>query len=361
MGGLRKILYVGQLWKGGTCLDRMRALQELGCSIVEFDTTRYLTPRSRIGSLLAHRLNWGPPIKELNRDLLEFTARAVPEATHIWIDKGKWVAPETLLQLRAQTGATLVHYTLDPQLAYNQSRHFHRSIPVYDALFTTKPFEFDLYIKRGANKVFLIDQSYDSKRFFPRELSTVDLREYGSDVCFIGRPERHYRNRLRAVLEVRANTKVWGPGWEKYAKRHRWAQKCIAGDALWGEKYPLALNATKIGLGFLSKYFGETTTTRTFEIPACGTFLLAERTEDHMKLFNEGKEAEFFGSDEELLEKINFFLAHASERKRIARAGYERCIKGGYSNLHRMQQVLELIDLSLLDGNQLPRQINVLR
>lgn len=328
----------------------MHALQELGCSVASFDTTQYLRSTSRIRDLFAHHLNWGSPITELNRDLLEFVADEARSVTHVWIDKGKWIAPETLLQLRALTGAVFIHYTLDPQLVFNRSRHFHRSIPLYDVLFTTKPFEFDLYKEAGARKVFLVDQAYDSKRFFPRKLASEEQYMYESDVCFIGHEEHHYSERLRVVMKTGGNIKVWGPGWKKYAEANPWARKCVAGDALWGESYPIALNAAKIALGLLTKRYGETTTTRTFEIPACETFMLAERTEDHLKLFEEGKEAEFFESDDELVDKVRYYLAHATERERIARAGHERCLKAGYSNMQRMQQVLDLVDSVLSSG-----------
>jgi spore maturation protein CgeB len=72
--------------------------------------------------------------------------------------------------------------------------------------------------------------------------------------------------------------------------------------------------------------------------------MLAERTEEHMELFKEGKEAQFFASREELLEKIEYYLEHENERKRIAQAGRKRCVSGGYSNHERLKQMLGIID-----------------
>jgi spore maturation protein CgeB len=100
------------------------------------------------------------------------------------------------------------------------------------------------------------------------------------------------------------------------------------------------LASTKIALGFLSKRIPETTTTRTFEIPAMGVFMLAERTADHLALFSEGREAEFFGSDEELREKLLFYLDHESSRARIAAAGRERCLKSEYHARTQLRRVL---------------------
>jgi spore maturation protein CgeB len=112
------------------------------------------------------------------------------------------------------------------------------------------------------------------------------------------------------------------------------------GDALWGSRYPRTLARAKIALGLLSKRIPETTTTRTFEIPAAAAFMLAERTNDHLALFEEGIEADFFTSDEELREKIQFYLTHDTVRTKIAAAGRRRCVKSGYHSEKQLRNVL---------------------
>src|SRR5829696_8072533 len=84
-------------------------------------------------------------------------------------------------------------------------------------------------------------------------------------------------------------------------------------------------------------------TSRTFEIPACGAFMLAERTDEHLRLFEEGKEAAYFGSNEELLEKVRYYLDHEDERRRIASAGRKRCLDSGYSHHERLKYMLSVV------------------
>ncbi len=76
---------------------------------------------------------------------------------------------------------------------------------------------------------------------------------------------------------------------------------------------------------------------------ACGKFMLAERTSEHLELFEEGKEAEFFGCNEELLDKTRFYLSHEKKREQIARAGRDRCLRSGYRHQDRLQHALDKI------------------
>ena len=44
--------------------------------------------------------------------------------------------------------------------------------------------------------------------------------------------------------------------------------------------------------------------------------MMAERTAEHLAMFEEGKEAAFFSNNEELLDKCSYYLAH--EQPQIA-------------------------------------------
>ncbi len=334
-----RMLYIGWLWDGATGAERMRVLARLGCEIVPFDITPYAKMGSRIEQSILGRTNTGRGVFALNRALSLFARAHHYDA--VWIEKGVWIYPEKVAALRYDSRLRLlIHYTPDPQIVFNRSRHFLSAIPLYDLLVTTKLYEIEAYKTLGARETLLVLQGYG------RKFMATDDTERGdpalrSEVCFIGRCERHYAGRLKAVSSRLNGLHVWGPRWPRYARFHPWAREVIQGDGLWGTRYPLALRSTKIALGLLSKCVPETTTTRTFEIPATGTFMLAERTEDHLSLFEEGKEAEYFASDEELCDKIRFYLANNGARETIARAGQERCIKSGYSDEHQLRRVLE--------------------
>jgi hypothetical protein len=339
-----KILYIGPLWDGATTRQRMIALASFGHVIVPFDTTRWTLPHnwSRIFCSLAHRTNWGPNVWGFNKALIHYS-RSVRGVDLIWVEKGVWLYPETLILLKQHLKCLALHYTPDSALVFNQSRYFEPCIPMYDCLVTTKPFELEMYDNFGAKKVVLVLQGFDLKfaTYNPARQENIDWR---SDVCFVGHYQNHYAETLMAASDEAKLLKIWGPKWPRYAKKNAWAKPYVYGNGVWGEDYLHALGHAKIGLGFLSKWFPETTTTRSFEIPALGTFLLAERTEDHLSLFEEGKEAEFFDSNEELKDKIRFYLVHEKARKKIATAGRLRCINSGYANTEQIKKILAEID-----------------
>lgn len=335
-----RIFYIGQLWKGSTSLERMKILNGLGHSTVSFNVSPFAERASRPLQSLAARFNIGPILNRINQALME-EAGSFQDISCIWVDKGVWIYPETLEHLKKITGARAIHYTPDSQIVSQRSRHFMASIPLYDALVTTKEWEVEAYKAAGARRVMLTYQGYDS-RFSPRRVGESELAAYGSDVCFVGHTQSYYAERLKALSSIGIRLRIWGDAWPRYAENNSWAQGVVAGG-LWGESYPVALACAKIGLGLLGKHIPETSTTRTFEIPAMGTFLLAERTALHQQLFDEGKEAEFFSSDEEMIEKTRFYLRHDEAREQIAAAGRARCERSGYSSVQLLRTIIETV------------------
>jgi len=335
----KKIYYIGPLGKGSTTLQRMESLQELGHDIVSFDMDPYYQYGSRLLRAISYRLNYGPQIGALNRDIVS-RARDL-HCDYVWIDKGIWIYPETVEALKKRVRA-VIHYTPDPAIVFHQTRHFIRSIPCYDIVITTKRYEMDLYPELGAREVIYADQGYDANIFRPHDVEPELQSRLETDVIFVGHCEPHYYRYVRCASEVTRNTGVWGK-WDRHVWFHPWLKSVYRGSGIWHVDYAKAICCSKVGLGLLSKLAPDQTTTRTYEITACGTFMLAERTEEHVSLFAEGKEADFFASEEEFKDKLNYYLSHDLIRERIAKAGRERCIQSGYSYTERMRGVLAKI------------------
>jgi spore maturation protein CgeB len=335
-----KILYVGFLPYGSTTAERRDDIMSLGHDVYSYDMWACAAGANRVSMSLMGRYQWGGRIDASNRGLLEL-ARGL-DFDLLWVDKGTWLYPEILAQVRALSKRKFaVHYTPDSQILSNRTRHYLGAIAEYDVHVTTKPFEVEPLKQLGARHVILSLQGYGVK--FGHATPAMARPEFASDICFIGHCQPHYRRVARSVAALDHDFKIWGQHWPRWARRTPALRPCVKGDAIWGDAYPAALVSSKIALGLLSKYIPETTTTRTFEIPATGTFMLAERTDDHCALFDEGKEAEFFGSTDELREKAAYYLNNDSARIRIAVAGRERSLRSGYAVKTQFARIFETI------------------
>lgn len=111
-----------------------------------------------------------------------------------------------------------------------------------------------------------------------------------------------------------------------------------------GDDYAMAICSFDINLVFLRKINRDLQTTRSVEIPACGAFMLAERTDEHLRLFKENEEAIYFSSNEELSEQVRYFLKHEEVRMRISQAARKRCLIGGYSYRERITKMFQKIE-----------------
>lgn len=342
------IVFVGPLYVGSTTRQRMLAFQRMGHTVVPVD----IVP----GGLAARRLTFGWRVKRrLFGDFDESRAnerlRELPESLApdlVWIEKGLTIEPDTLRALRAKwPHAQVVSFSPDDMFnPRNQSRQWLGGLGLYDLHVTTKTFNVPELRAVGAHDVFYFDKGFSPQVHRPHPV-TPDLRErLGGDVGFVGWPEGARERSMRYLAAHGVPVRVWGP-WPRWKNAKN---LIVEGRPLWDTEYAQALSAFRINLGFLRRVNRDKHTTRSIEIPACGGFLLAERTEEHLALFREGVEAEFFSSDQELLEKTKYYLAHEEERARIAAAGLSRCLTGGYDNESRLTSVLRYALASRVAG-----------
>ncbi|WP_300021502.1 glycosyltransferase [uncultured Maribacter sp.] len=262
----------------------------------------------------------------------------------VWIDKGVTINKSTLQFIKQKSPkAKIVSYSPDNMaLRHNQSENYLQCIPYYDFIFTNKSYIIDDMYKLGAKNIQFIHNMYESTFHFPRDLSEDDLEQLGGDVGFVGSWEHERCESILHLVKNGINVKVFGDGkWNEYKNKYS-NLKILPG--VFSEDYSKALGAFKISLCFLRKMNFDQQTTRTMEIPACGGFMVAERTNEHLELFEEDKEAVYFSSNEELLKLCEYYLSHDLERKKIAEAGLNRCAKSGYSNEKTIKKMLEIVN-----------------
>ena len=359
-----RILYVGEIGPGQTALMRMRALERLGHSVLGVHTSEPWKRAAWATRQLQRGTHRGSVVDEINATILHAAREFKPAV--VWADKQEFLRAETVQELR-KLGAKTVHFTPDPYFSvdWKRTRLMDEAMGAFDALVYCKSYERAQYESLGKPLVYMALGYCDEVH---RPLVSHEAR-WKCAVGFLGGWEPRREQLLHAVAAAGIDLKIWGGYWEflrdgKWTPRRHIILRQLAGKEefhfhrdeslshahqggeVYADDYARALTGSNIGLGFLRKVCPDQHTTRTFEIPACGSMLLADRTEEHQEFFEEGKEAEFFASCEELIDKVKFYGCNASARKRVAEAGHRRCKEGGYAYVCRLRGALQELGLS---------------
>lgn len=340
-----RIIYVGALWYGGTCLQRMQAMQDLGHEILPVDTEQLhvLNKQRRFFYRVKRKLLGPSDLANANYSIIQSIKKYSIDI--LWMDKALTITPATLrIVLQISPKTIIAGYSPDDMAAkHSQSCAFLGGLPLYHVYFTTKSYGVKELESLGAPRTFFIGNAYDPRTHRPIAISEEEKRMFGGGVGFVGDYETERAQFIFYLAQQGIPIRIWGTNWNKKCKLSHPNVK-IEGRPLWGDEYAKAICAFDINLAFLRKINRDLQTQRSIEIPACCGFMLAERTHEHLELFEEGKEAEFFGTKEELLEKVRYYLDHEDERKRIALAGKGRCLKSGYSYHERIKEMFRVID-----------------
>lgn len=329
-----KILYVGSLDPFGTSYSRMCSLRELEADLLTFDVDPVLAwgnvPIAQ--RYLERRLLWGPRLRAANRALVATCRELRPDL--VWVDKGDWLWSSSLRALRG-LGCYLVHHITDalhPRSGRVAARRrlLRSTVADYDLFFTTNVEDYGELSGVRPPLAQLTDLGYDHRRFEPSPLPEALRERWEDSIVFVGHYEPETEAGVLALVEAGLPVTVYGHApWFRSPNRSR------LGDRLRGllgnEEYVYALKGSRVGLCFVSVLNYNQTASRSFEIPGCGTFLLATRSPQHLECYREGEEAEFFGDHEELVRKARYYLEHPAEREAMARRGCERTLASGYS------------------------------
>ncbi len=340
-----KILFIGDLNEYGRSFQRYRALADLGNEIkgLSMVAVPFVPGVNKSGFL--ERLFWKLklPIDSTGVNKKICQAVKIEKFDIIWIEKGVIIRPKTLSFIKKnQPQAKLISISEDDMYAkHSRSFYYDFGLKYYDIVFTTKIYNLSELKLLGAKRTELFLDSYDENVHRPMILTDEEKEKFVCEVGFIGTFENDRAEKMLFLAENGIKVVVWGNGWGTWINKN--PNLIIKNKPLYSDNYAKAICATKINLCFLRKINRDEITSRSVEIPACGGFMLAERTKRHKEFFEEDKEAVFFNTKEELLEKVKKYLANNEARVVIAKAGIERCLKSGYSMKAQLNKILREI------------------
>jgi glycosyltransferase involved in cell wall biosynthesis len=325
-----KILLAGHFFPGSPEAYYARAFSQLGAKVRRFD---FGFPWDAAHLLLE-------PF--FNHACLKAYREFAPDL--VLVCTGSNIRPETISRMKREGRAQLFCLLQDNpfiSLASDPARFYAtQAIPYYDCCFSWSAILLKELYTRGAVRASALAFGYDPFIHRPLPLPEKGAGAYEAGIVFSGEWEPQKERWLSALEGL--PLRIWGPAtWGRRAGnrelRNAWQKRQALDD-----ESALVNSHAKVSVNVLRSGHKDAHNLRTFEVPACGGFLLAERTQEAVSFFAEDKEAVYFSSPEELREKAEYYLAHDEQRRAIAEAGYRRCKASPYSYLDRAQSVLEM-------------------
>jgi len=330
------ILYIGP--DSGTCRQRRFALERLGHKPFVVDPYAALPMR-----------RWTRPwsFKTGGFGLETFARRAVFSAIGerrfdlVLVDSGELLGPGFVRALKRHA-PTVALFNLDhPYSPRDGSRWrlLRRAMPIYDLFITPRKSTADAARASGAQQVMQMDFAADEIAHRPIALTEADKARFAADVVFVGTwmPERGPF--LQRLIERGVPVRIRGSRWPK-APEYSVLESRVVGGEVVGDDYAKALQGAKIAIGLLSKGNEDLHTTRSLEVPAMGVLLCAERTSDHLAMYEDGVEAIFWDDADECADHCLALLVDPDRIAEIAAAGHRRVLKNRAFNEPLMERVL---------------------
>jgi spore maturation protein CgeB len=329
MADIKKILVIGHfshfMYEKAVC----EAIKSKNIEVVEFPIDKYL--KDGLGKIEYYFSYIGIISHFFNRLILKEIAKEKPDVVLFW--RCTLILNSTLKAIKSNFKDTIIcSFNNDDPFSpiykngkINQRRlwiNFKKNIPFFDINFVYRPQNIRDYNLGGSKNTFLLPPY-----FINSEINSIEKSNKLFDVVFLGHPEPDRIEYINYLLEKNINITLFGE-WNKKVLHPNLKQKEIFRAN--GSKYFQIINDSKISIAFLSKLNRDVYTRRNFEIPALGGFMLSERTKELHGFFEEGKDAEYFSTKEELLEKVQYYLKNLEKLETIAKNGQMRSIKSGY-------------------------------
>jgi spore maturation protein CgeB len=325
---------------GGISTSRMRAeaLERLGLRVARLDAAA-LVPRSLLTRASGRLFGHGPQQRAMAAALTAAVVAHQPDV--IWCEKTIFLTAAAMQSIRDQSAALIVHYNPDDPFGTARGiwKTFVAAIPKYDVHLVPKPANVPEYLARGARHVIPFDRGFCPQAHRPPPSAHPRWAEFAVPVAFTGSHEAERSASLAHLARNGFPLAIRGSLWRDSRYWHE-LRTSYRGPGVDGVEYSLALGAPQITLHFLRHANRDEQDSRTFEIPACGGFMLAEWSPRHAELFTEDVEAVFFRTHGELLEKVRHYLTRPEECAAIAARGRSRALRSGYDYDSRMRELL---------------------
>lgn len=334
-------IYGGSLPIAGYCAA---ALRNLGHEVAFIDNSAYAESYLSINGVTKSK----PHRDILRLKFEEFVseaamARIVPFRPDLVLALAQAPLGErAIADLREQGIATAFWFVED----FRHMGYWRVAASQYDYFFTIQKGEFlDRLREVGARNAAFLPMAASAEIHRKMELSPEELRDFGSDVSFVGAGYYNRRKLFEGLVDL--DFRIWGNEWKSCPALRGVLQR--DGARVTTEDIVKIFNAARININLHSSAYhegvnphGDFVNPRTFEIPGCGGFQLVDSRSHLGDFFEIGREVICFDSLGDLRDKIAHYLAHPEEREAVAERGRQRVLRD-HTYERRMEAMIDFV------------------
>lgn len=342
------MLFAGDVSSYSTGVGLVSGFRALGWDVAEASmlesSIRSAMPALRLAARIVNPL----AAHSFNREILAMAERTGPQV--MLTTKGTAIRPETVRTLK-KNGVFTVNFYPDYKFEYHGFDE--TMFDEYDLVVTTKSFQVD-YLRRrlGNDRVAMVHHGYVPDVHRRRGRAGVSPK-YLWDVSYVGNASSAKLAWLEPVARALGGRSmiVVGNDWAELAKGTALAPY-VFGAPLVGDQFARVVEHTRINIavhhgGGGAQGWADLVSTRSFEIPACGGFMLHIDNPEIRSLYEPGREIDVFADPDGLRAKVAHYLSHDAQRQAIAEAGHARAVPA-YSLHARAEELLAVL------GDRLP-------
>jgi spore maturation protein CgeB len=337
------MVMTGEFWRGSTGLGLADGFRAMGWAVQEIDIGRYYPALGNSFADKAIRRSIA------TRSLRAFRAAILEACDALKPDvfltiKGTAITAQMLDRIRVAAQTTAVFY---PDVHFGHPDLDLETLGRFDRLITTKTFQLAHLCERfGADRIAYVPHGFASSVHRPLH-TPMDETAYQADLQHVGTcsPSKlHWMSYLQTAIPE-ATLRLIGAGWARATEGTNLTSSVVA-SSLVNCAYTDALQTARINVAVL---FGandggwqDNVSTRSFEIPACGGFMLHVDNDEVREFFTPGHEIDVFSTPDELADKARFYLDRPELRATMISRAYQRCMPA-YSYDTRAREILAII------------------
>lgn len=333
---MKRIYLIGELNEMGLECSYESALKELGIEVRSFHYPAALAKYIRFGKIgrtLQRFVSVEPWVQKMNKeialDIRKFQPDAVLVFTNAPIQAGtigfiKSILPAKFILVWPDTLCNLGNYPLLSSGLYDAvASHGRDILPVLGQMGFRNP----VWIPFAADQRL---HNFDSAP-----------KQFDYDISFVGSWNKEREAAMAAILKGMPQQKIaiFGPNWKRASTDFG---KRALSQPLRGAEYAGVFNKSFININVIGEIAYPSVNMRFFEIPVAHGFQMVNHSPEHTDSFRDGEHLAYFDSHEELLEKIDYYLAKPTEAMEARNAAYA-LVTEEHTYKQRMIKLLEHI------------------